>query len=222
MTIIPENRFATWTLSHELMHFVIDYKDYGWKYQEEYVHKIDDVYDRYCIVYTIRECPNTYALIQTPSGKLMPVMKPMKDPRPTVEIQEQQITPEIVEPEKQTIPAPIDKENFDWRWVTTINFNVNGKKYIDLENGDIACYQVTTSVIGTLDHTLAYKKIRFTYTIPSNPDPINGYQLLDKYGNYRNCETWTADDLTVLIMTVFDGDDNFRASNSDIIRINLN
>ena len=80
-----EDKHATWTLSHELMHFVIAYKGWNWDYHEDYVHAIDRIYDETCIMYTINECPHVYDHVKSPfNDRLIPVMKPMPEPEKPV------------------------------------------------------------------------------------------------------------------------------------------
>ena len=71
---------ASWILSHELMHFLIEYKNYGDKYHDDYVHRAEFAF-RYCVDEgDLSKCKGLWVPIKLDNGWTITMMKPMHEP----------------------------------------------------------------------------------------------------------------------------------------------
>lgn len=193
-TILIEDWNSTWTLSHELMHFVIAYKQYDWKYHEDYVHKIDSLYKNTC-KYQLYTCPNVYDVIRTPSGKYMPVLKPMPEPY-----------------------NPNEKQS------SYITSTVNGYTMTQITNGqDSVCYGVKLTDSRGNPIANASIDLHKEYYTEDKTYRYQKSATTNSYGKYTECQQpfrfGTTDNILIHVMAEFDGNSKFKPDKSDLATV---
>ncbi|MBC8502706.1 MAG: hypothetical protein H8D35_06230 [Nitrosopumilus sp.] len=133
-TLSTESKNTGWTLSHELAHFALDWKEYGNDIKREAVHKIQKQYND-CKSYdtTLTNCAFLWESIQTPSKKWIPIMSPSY----AIKIAES-MKPVPVEPTcpsgtvlKNGICTSIEQPKIIQKYTTFANWGTIGKTVYD-------------------------------------------------------------------------------------------
>ncbi len=245
--LLVEDQQSTWTLSHELMHFVIAYKNYGWKYQEEYVHTIDKLYDTVCY-YNLSQCPHVYDLIKAPSGKYIPVLKPM--PEPEDKKSTKQLPPKLeysqADPDGDGIINKYDRcdnqrENFNGyqdgdgcpdarpsekpaKQETKITSTVNGKGLTQIVNGkDTLCYAAYLADIYGNPISNASIELTGKYSTEEKSYKYQKSATTNSYGEYSVCQEpfrfGTTDNMVIHLISEFDGNSKYKPSTSNLATV---
>ena len=220
----PESKSGGWVHSHELAHFLVDWKGYSSSIITNAVHDVEDKY-KFCYSNdtTLSHCTYLWDTIKTPSGKWFPVMSP------DYVLQ----VAESMKPKSPTYQPPNIKDES----ITSlgVSWTVNGKDTSNGKEGDKVCveyslrdyhdstynswYPISSKIIHVGKEVLNISGIPIAYTPKTN-------YVTDSSGKVLICEVLKLDSSNhsqngYRYSANFDGDSKFDKTNAPTITINF-
>lgn len=194
-----KNHASVWTLSHELMHFVIDYKGYDNSLQEMYVHKMQEDMNN-CIY--LEQCQNVWDAVEIDNTKFL-VMAPIKSYKDNL------VSEKNVEPKKKIS--------------TNISSMINGNVQIQISGVENVCHWASLVEAGT-GNRIPNAPLTMYYTINIDGKTYSSKKSVytDSQGIFHQCSDYGSEvSSSWNFYYEYDGNNKYFSSKSSLMKMSV-